>query len=324
MEQKGKHRLGWLIVIIITFILVTLLIKNTPGGIKIFWHLHVVPLIIAALVYDIPGGVIMGFLSSISIMFWLYYPIYRLRDLPILFERVLKMGLYNWEKEIGLGTILFLGVGIILARISQRNKQQRSMLEELSVRDRLTGLFNYSYFIDQLEKEKIRADRYNSKLSIIIVDLDHFKKLNDTYGHETGNMVLKSVAKTFSSLIRNIDISARYGGEEFVFILPNTGEEQSVAIAERIRRNIEQADFVDLDPDDIKLTISCGVASYPDYAADTSQLIYRADEAMYKAKNSGRNNVHAFSELAPPQAEKNLSPVEEYPAGIEVTSDRQM
>ncbi|MDH4228039.1 MAG: diguanylate cyclase [Deltaproteobacteria bacterium] len=168
------------------------------------------------------------------------------------------------------------------------NKQ----LEKLSITDGLTGAFNHRHFYLKLEEEIMRSARYHKTFSIILMDVDHFKRYNDTYGHLNGDIALKTVANSIRNSIRSSDLLARYGGEEFAVILAETEKSHAMELAERIRADVEASTitFNDDAPGE-KVTISLGVATFPDDARLGLDLIRQADEALYKAKETGRNNV---------------------------------
>jgi len=161
--------------------------------------------------------------------------------------------------------------------------------------DSLTDLYNRRYFDDELSKEIARAKRHNALLSILFLDIDDFKNINDTFGHLAGDRVLQAVADIMSKEKRLEDIAARYGGEEFVIISPETSKTNSLILAERIRRSIEQL-RLNYEGNTIQLTISGGLASYPIDAIDGLTMIKYADNALYRAKASGKNNISLFSE----------------------------
>lgn len=164
-------------------------------------------------------------------------------------------------------------------------------LAEMVIRDALTGLFNFRHFSTAMEQEMERTQRTRQPMSLAILDLDHFKRINDTWGHETGNLVLKQVAAIIAQHTRKIDIPCRYGGEEFALILPGTKLLHAVEIAERIRRGIE-ATPLSLDQEDIHFTGSIGVTVYqPEMHMKAEQLIAQADGFLYEAKQGGRNQV---------------------------------
>jgi len=172
--------------------------------------------------------------------------------------------------------------------LQQANKQ----LENLAFRDGLTNLYNHRYFQEILEKEIERARRYKSDLSLIIFDIDNFKKVNDNYGHPAGDQVLANLAKNIKAAIRPSDIVARYGGEEFTVILPGTKESGMKVFAERLRRCVMGITTI-ADTMEIKVTISSGGVHYsPDYKETTKQdLIDTADRGLYMSKKDGKNRV---------------------------------
>lgn len=167
---------------------------------------------------------------------------------------------------------------------------ENARLYEEAVTDGLTGLYHHRYFEIRLKEEVERAKRYGEPLSLVIFDIDFFKRVNDDHGHLAGDAVLKEIAGLLSGCTRLGDVSARYGGEEFAFILPHTGLESAVLAAERLRKKVETAVF-----SGIKLTISAGVASFDglDQAFDFARLVSDADTALYSAKRNGRNKVEA-------------------------------
>lgn len=171
-------------------------------------------------------------------------------------------------------------------------KRRDEALKALATTDGLTGLFNYRYFKEAVEKEVKKSQRFGHIFSILIADVDHFKLYNDTYGHPQGDMALKQVAQVFMRATREVDTAARYGGEEFVVIMPETGPDNAVTTAERIRKKVEE----ELVSDEAtqpggKMTISIGVASYPEDGRDSQALVEAADRALYNAKAMGRNRV---------------------------------
>ena len=172
------------------------------------------------------------------------------------------------------------------------NARLHMKMQELTIIDELTSLFNYRHFRNKLADEIRRADRYKQQLSVLMADVDNFKKLNDSQGHQTGNIILQEIATIIKNSVRDVDIVARYGGEEFMVILPQTSLKESGIIAERMRINVERSYFSNFQGRrDLRATISIGVAIYPDGVISPSQLLEKVDEAMYVAKNNGRNRV---------------------------------
>lgn len=182
-----------------------------------------------------------------------------------------------------------------LRKLLSQLAQQNSELERLSSTDALTGLTNRRRFLESLENELIRIDRYGGSLSLIMFDIDHFKKVNDTWGHAVGDAVLCEIACDSLRFLRRADIAARYGGEEFIILLPETDLPGAALIADRLRQLVADTVIALDQGPPISVTISIGVASLRPYESG-DELLIRADKAMYQAKNSGRNRV----ELANP------------------------
>jgi diguanylate cyclase (GGDEF)-like protein/PAS domain S-box-containing protein len=164
-------------------------------------------------------------------------------------------------------------------------------------KDSLTGLFNHGHFQDVLRSELEKAQRYGNEVSVIMLDLDHFKPFNDTHGHQAGDAALKQVAMLLSAVVRVTDLPARYGGEEFAVVLPHTGYQGALELAERVRQGIERKVQVKTPKSGkVGVTASIGVATFPRHATDPGTLVAVADEAMYLAKERGRNNVAGADE----------------------------
>jgi diguanylate cyclase (GGDEF)-like protein len=180
------------------------------------------------------------------------------------------------------------------ATIALLKAQAFEQTMELAITDGLTKVFNHRYFQEQLQREIKRSKRYRHPLSLIMLDIDHFKKYNDYYGHPRGDSILKKMAHILKSTIRETDIVARYGGEEFSIILPETGKPEVKEVARKILEAIEKEEFCgeEVLPGG-KFTVSCGIAVFPDDAVTRQDLIDRADQALYEAKQSGRNKVCA-------------------------------
>lgn len=184
-----------------------------------------------------------------------------------------------------------------LQDISYR-KQMEKELEHRARHDYLTGLYNRIELEKECQEELSRAKRYQHKLCIFMIDIDHFKQFNDTYGHLSGDQILKQFADFLQKTIRTTDYVARYGGEEFVVILPETSAEEAEDLAERLR--IQTADLdIAVKQTSIKLTISIGIASYPEHGDAYDQILEVADSAMYQAKKNGRNRVRSARSFPP-------------------------
>jgi diguanylate cyclase (GGDEF)-like protein len=201
------------------------------------------------------------------------------------------------EDELRFFSVVAHSAGGALARAE--------VLEKLIFLDRLTGLYNRAYFDDQIEREIERANRNGTSVALLMCDLDHFKKVNDSHGHLVGDQALVQLAAIIRSNIRQIDLAARYGGEEFAILLPSITRARTARTAERIRRVVADSRFGDVIPElgEHRLSISVGFALYPDDAATAKQLIDRADRvALYAAKNRGRNRVVPWSAAREPRS----------------------
>lgn len=163
-------------------------------------------------------------------------------------------------------------------------------VEKMAITDSLTGLYVRRYFAERLDEELGRSARQGLKFSFLILDIDDFKKVNDTYGHLVGDVMLKDIGRIIKENIREIDLACRYGGEEFAMMLPETSKEGAYFVADRIRKRVEEHVFRAYD-ERLKLTVTMGVASYPDDSSNQPGLIEAADEALYKGKRSGKNIV---------------------------------
>jgi diguanylate cyclase (GGDEF)-like protein len=165
-----------------------------------------------------------------------------------------------------------------------------------ATQDGLTGLYVRSFFMVRMEEEAMRAGRFGRIFSLLVMDIDHFKRFNDTYGHQTGDEVIKLVAQIIKRAIRaGVDIPGRYGGEELVCMLPETNLEGAVVVAERIRQNVESSGLTGPNGEPLKVTISIGVATFPAMGETGTQLFEKADQALYMSKQGGRNKTTVYA-----------------------------
>lgn len=199
---------------------------------------------------------------------------------------------YN-ELELNARIYASLRTKALQDELKTKNKQLEDLLykvEYMAITDVLTGLYNRRRFHDVLVKEFERSKRYSTPLALIFMDIDHFKSVNDIYGHLMGDKVLVDLASNIRKNIREIDTAARYGGEEFTAILPSTTKEDAVHVAERMRISIEKHVFPDMQ--DRTITVSIGISGMPDKEIDTEDKLIRcADIALYRAKQTGRNRT---------------------------------
>ncbi len=167
-------------------------------------------------------------------------------------------------------------------------KEQNELLQKLSITDRMTGLYNHQYIIDSLSKRIAESKRYKQPLSIAMMDIDFFKKVNDSHGHAFGDHVLIKISSIMEDTIRKTDMVGRYGGEEFLVIFTNTDSKNALKTTERIRESVEKQKW---DKPKLKVTISGGVGQAKD--EDASEIIIKVDNLLYKAKENGRNRIEA-------------------------------
>ena len=219
--------------------------------------------------------------------------------IPLIYEsKLLGLFVMSFEKADFLDTfqIELLKVMCNQAATSIANAKLHAEIEKLATTDGLTGLFNHRVFQEKLSEELKKLSRYSEPSSLLLADIDFFKKINDTYGHPAGDFVLKEVSKIIREAIRDIDIPARYGGEEFAAILPRTDSKGAMNIAERLRKAVMSGSFSS-DTSSLRVTLSIGIATTPLDAKTKEELIEKADNALYYAKHNGRNRSVLWSEI---------------------------
>ncbi|KNZ70670.1 response regulator receiver modulated diguanylate cyclase [Thermincola ferriacetica] len=222
----------------------------------------------------------------------------RLRLIPIIFVSA-KDGLDDKVLGLQAGGDDYItkpfAMEELLARIEVILQRMR-VFHELSMRDELTGSYNRRYFNERLTEEVHRVKRYGRPLTVAMIDIDHFKQVNDTYGHQVGDFVLTKLVEFLQNNLRKSDLVARFGGEEFVVLLTEIDADSAERLMERIRSALENATFIYnreplFEKISVKITVSIGLASCPKDATDPERIISLADEALYIAKNTGRNRI---------------------------------
>jgi diguanylate cyclase (GGDEF)-like protein len=243
-------------------------------------------------------------------IFWIYfYPIlaFFLKDklygiywnVAFIFSVIALLFLYKGgfiklaysEDTIVLSLITYSSIFIIMLFIKSNINFNYEQIEKLATTDSLTGIFNRFQIMKLLKMEVERADRYNKVFSVILFDIDNFKSINDTYGHQKGDMVLQKVASIFRENLRKTDYFGRFGGEEFIIVAPETKAEDAYKLAEKLRKILEKTKFDSIG----KVTASFGIAQY-EKGKDINKLLKEADDALYMAKREGKNRVCIFEE----------------------------
>ena len=189
------------------------------------------------------------------------------------------------------------GVVAAHATVALRNAERYERAKERAFVDDVTEVYNARYLLEAIDREVRRADRYGTELSLLFLDLDRFKLVNDRHGHLVGSQMLRQLSRVLLDCIRQVDTLARYGGDEFTIVLPDTGHEAARNVAERIRQLVEATDFEARRGETMHVTCSIGFATFPLHGSDRATLLDAADKAMYRAKSEGRNQVCSADEL---------------------------
>ncbi len=243
-------------------------------GAAYLWPLFLFPLVLAAVFFFELGSLaVTGWLG----LFFVNYFAFLAEPSPADVRQAL------------VGTALFALAGLLLGRVQRNHHRLQAVLAASSLCDRLTGLYNYGTFVDYLHNEVTKVDRYGGQLTLLMMDLDHFKEFNDRHGHETGNELLRRVGAALRAAVREADMAARYGGEEFAVLILGD-EAHGYELAERLRKAIETVAVATRHGEPACATASIGIAGYPG-ATDETELIERADAALYESKRRGRNRV---------------------------------
>lgn len=293
---------------------ITVVVHFSGGAVSWFWTMYMVLTLEAAIIMekrsDTYAIALAGSLAYGGLLTFEYYSL--IDPMPMPFENNALQHVFSYEMVkwawVSITNLCIAFVGVFMMDTVRRREAQ---LRELAVKDTLTSLYNRRYFFHRLNSEIQRSKRYGRTLSLIILDVDNFKRYNDRYGHPAGDKLLRGLAETMVGNIRRsdakpsyeVDIACRYGGEEFAVILPEAATVQgaataeriratvetkgAVVLAERIRQQVEKSQFEGV----IGVTISIGVASYPDHGTDAEALIKAADDALYVAKRTGKNRV---------------------------------
>ncbi|MFA5881124.1 MAG: GGDEF domain-containing protein [Eubacteriales bacterium] len=273
LSLKPVH---WGLIHIVDLMAITLMVLGQNGIHSESFNLYYLVVLQAGLIFGVRQALVCLFFSNILYTGAVMFASSAEADIKRLIVRIL----YSWLVGITGAYLIYL-----------ENKHQKH-----AIMDCLTSTYNRSFLDQSLRFEFKRAINCKTNLSVIMIDIDNFKTVNDLYGHKVGDLVLEQVARIIQSNIRDVDFVARYGGEEFFVTLPGIGCDKAHEVAERIRNAVEGSQFNKNNPSHINpVTISCGVASYPVQAENLDELMKRADDYLYEAKRAGRNRVHRAS-----------------------------
>ena len=245
----------------------------------------------AVAVIGLMGAVGAGITLSRSILF----PMQQLTTAVRAFGRGNFAYRLQWDRRDEFGEL-----GRVFRDMADEIERDRRALKEMALRDSLTGLYNRRAFDEQLRKLFEMASRYGRHLALLLVDLDHFKEINDSHGHQAGDLILREAARCIERCVRAADHVARYGGEEIAVIMPETDENQAFTAAERVRQVLELWEFRLDSGETLTLTVSIGVAGLDPGVRNADALVARADEALYLAKQQGRNRTNRGAHDSPP------------------------
>jgi len=246
-------------------------------------NLYLLPIIASALIFGkLPTAIKVSVIIA-CFMFFSYDPKSKtLLTLPF------------WGELMAIAAPMIL-VAYITTMLAADIRYAVDKIKQVSDTDELTGIYNMRAFSSMLQRAFRQSVRYGHALSVVMIDSDNLKQINDTYGHESGNRLLQHLVRCIREQLRGSDVMARFGGDEFIVLLPETSNKGALEMAERIRKAIEVSRF-DVRSGDTNITVSLGIASYPEDGGNLDVILDKADKAMYRAKQRGRNRVIAYAE----------------------------
>ena len=267
----------WVMIIFITWVVWFTGQINSP-----LLNLYLLPVIASALIFGkLPTAIKVGGIIA-CLMFFSYNPSSKSPfEMPF------------WAELLALSAPIVL-VAYITTMLSGDIRYAVDKIKQVSDTDELTGTYNMRAFSSMLQRSFRQSVRYGHAMSIVMVDSDNLKQINDTYGHEAGNRLLQHLVRCIREQLRGSDVMARFGGDEFIVLLPETNNKGAMEMAERIRKSIEVSRF-DVRGGDTNTTASLGVSSYPEDGGNLDVILDKADKAMYRAKQLGRNRVMAYA-----------------------------
>lgn len=279
LENRAKLMFeNWVMILFITWVIWFTGQINSP-----LLNLYLLPIIASALIFGkLPTALKVGVIVA-CLMFVSYNPKTKtLLTLPF------------WGELLAISAPMIL-VAYITTMLAADIRYAVDKIKQVSDTDELTGIYNMRAFSSTLQRAFRQAVRYGHALSVVMIDSDNLKQINDAYGHDSGNRLLQHLVRCVREQLRGSDVMARFGGDEFIVLLPETNNKGALEMAERIRKAIEVS-RLDMRTGDTSITVSLGVASYPDDGGNLEVILEKADKAMYRAKQHGRNRVIAYNE----------------------------
>jgi len=268
----------WVMIVFITWVVWFTGQINSP-----LLNLYLLPIIASALIFGkLPTAIQVGAII-VCLMYFSYVP----RSNTLLAPSF-------WAGLLAISSPMIL-VAYITTMLAADIRYAMEKIKQVSDTDELTDIYNMRAFSSILQRAFKQAVRYGHALSVVMIDSDNLKQINDTHGHESGNRLLQHLVRCIREQLRGSDVMARFGGDEFIVLLPETNSKGAVEMAERIRRAVEISRF-DIRTGDTNITVSLGVASYPVDGGNLDSILEKADKAMYRAKQRGRNRVIAYTE----------------------------
>jgi len=282
LERRAKLMVEtWVMIVFITWVVWYTGKISSP-----LLNLYLLPIIASALIFGkLPTVIKVGSIIA-CFMFFSYNP-----------QSKTLLALPFWGELLAISSPMIL-VAYITTMLSADIRFAVDKIKQVSDTDELTGTYNMRAFSLMLQRAFRQAVRYGHPLSVVMIDSDNLKQINDTHGHESGNRLLQHLVRCIREQLRGSDVMARFGGDEFILLLPETSNKGAMEMAERIRKAIETSRF-DVRAGDTNVTVSLGVASYPEDGGNLEIILDKADKAMYRAKQRGRNRVVAYTDDEP-------------------------
>jgi diguanylate cyclase (GGDEF)-like protein len=279
LENRSKLMFEvWVMIVFITWVVWFSGQINSP-----LLSLYLLPIIASALIFGKLPTAVMASAIIACLMFFAYNPKTKtLFTLPF------------WGELLAISGPMLL-VAYITTMLAADIRYAVDKIKQVSDTDELTGTYNMRAFSSTLQRAFRQSVRYGHALSVVMIDSDNLKQINDTHGHESGNRLLQHLVRCIREQLRGSDVMARFGGDEFIVLLPETNNKGAMEMAERIRKAIEIS-RLDVRTGDTSITVSLGVASYPEDGGNLDVILEKADKAMYRAKQRGRNRVIAYSD----------------------------